>query len=232
MTCQVRELFYYPDGRMNNVDVRYNFLLGGSRVGLVGVSNRSRSLDFYKVNVADRSLTKVGSFAPGSDITTPRGFALYHSPVTGKYSAYVTDSGKTEQWELDGSSGSVTGRLVRKWTLSGPAHSEGLVTDDEMGRLYVAQEDAGGIWRYGAEPGDSTAGTRVVSTTENGGDIAQDIKGIAIYYGGGGAGTFSPPARAPTGSTPTRATTTVRWATSRSWPGTVWMRLPAWTVST
>ena len=183
-----RELFYYPDGRMNNVDVRYNFPLGSSRVGLVGVSNRVRSLDFYKVNESDRSLTKVGSFAPTANIGTPRGFSFYHSPDTGKYFAYVTDIGKVEQWELDGSTGSVTGRLVRSWTVSGPAHTEGLVADDEMKRLYIAQEDIGGIWRYGAEPGDSTAGTKVVSTTENGGDIVQDIKGISIYYGSGGTG--------------------------------------------
>ena len=181
-----RELFYYPDGRMNNVDVRYNFPLGGSRVGLVGVSNRVRSLDFYKVNESDRSLTKVGSFAPTSNIATPRGFSLYHSPESGKYFAFVTDSGKVEQWELDGSTGSVTGRLARSWTLG--AVTEGLVADDEMKRLYVAQEDIGGIWRFGAEPGDSTVGTRVVSTTQNGGDIVQDIKGISIYYGSGGAG--------------------------------------------
>lgn len=183
-----RELFYYPDGRMNNVDVRYNFPLGSSRVGLVGVSNRARSLDFYKVNESDRSLTKVGSFAPTASIATPRGFSFYHSPDTGKYFAYVTDIGKVEQWELDGSTGSVKGRLVRSWTVSGPAHTEGLVADDEMKRLYIAQEDIGGIWRYGAEPGDPTAGTRVVSTTESGGDIVQDIKGISIYYGSGGAG--------------------------------------------
>ncbi|MCO4253600.1 phytase [Pseudarthrobacter raffinosi] len=183
-----RELFYYPDGRMNNVDVRYNFPLGSSRVGLVGASNRVRSLDFYKVNESDGSLTKVGSFAPTANIGTPRGFSFYHSQETGKYFAYVTDIGKVEQWELDGSTGSVTGRLVRSWTVSGPAHTEGLVADDEMKRLYIAQEDIGGIWRYGAEPGDSTAGTIVVSTTENGGDIVQDIKGISIYYGSGGAG--------------------------------------------
>ncbi|WP_083510347.1 phytase [Pseudarthrobacter sulfonivorans] len=183
-----RELFYYPDGRMNNVDVRYNFPLGSSRVGLVGASNRARSLDFYKVNESDRSLTKVGSFAPTANIGTPRGFSFYHSPETGKYFAYVTDIGKVEQWELDGSTGSVTGRLVRSWTVSGPAHTEGLVADDEMKRLYLAQEDIGGIWRYGAEPGDSTVGTKVVNTIENGGDIVQDIKGISIYYGSGGAG--------------------------------------------
>jgi myo-inositol-hexaphosphate 3-phosphohydrolase len=183
-----RQLFYYPDGRMNNVDVRYNFPLGSSRVGLVGVSNRERSLDFYKVNDSDGSLTKAGSFLPTASIATPRGFSFYHSPDTGKYFAYVTDIGKVEQWELDGSTGSVTGRLVRSWTVSGPAHTEGLVADDEMKRIYIAQEDIGGIWRYGAEPGDSTAGTRVVSTTENGGDIVQDIKGISIYYGSGGGG--------------------------------------------
>lgn len=181
-----RELFYYPDGRMNNVDVRYNFPLGSSRVGLVGVSNRVRSLDFYKVNESDRSLTKVGSFAPTTNIATPRGFSFYHSPDTGKYFAYVTDSGKVEQWELDGSTGSVTGKLVRSWTVGGP--TEGLVADDEMRRIYVAQEDVGGIWRYSAEPGSPTTGTKVVSTTENGGDIVQDIKGISIYYGSGGAG--------------------------------------------
>ncbi|WP_457974440.1 phytase [Arthrobacter sp. D1-17] len=183
-----RELFYYPDGRMNNVDVRYNFPLGSNRVGLVGASNRARSLDFYKVNESDRSLTKVGSFAPTANIGTPRGFSFYHSPDTGKYFAYVTDIGKVEQWELDGSTGSVTGRLVRSWTVSGPAHTEGLVADDEMKRLYIAQEDIGGIWRYGAEPGDPTVGTKVVNTIENGGDIVQDIKGISIYYGSGGAG--------------------------------------------
>lgn len=183
-----RQLFYYPDGRMNNVDVRYNFPLGSSKVGLVGASNRERSLDFYKVNDADGSLTKAGSFLPTANISTPRGFSFYHSPDTGKYFAYVTDVGKMEQWELDGSTGSVTGKLVRSWTVSGPTHTEGLVADDEMKRIYVAQEDVGGIWRYGAEPGDSTTGTKVVSTTENGGDIIQDIKGISIYYGSGGAG--------------------------------------------
>jgi hypothetical protein len=57
-----------------------------------------------------------------------------------------------------------------------------------MQRIYLAQEDIGGIWRYGAEPGDPTTGTKVVSTDEDGGEIGQDIKGITIYYGSGGGG--------------------------------------------
>ena len=180
------QLFFYADGRMNNVDVRYNFPLGNESVALVAVSNRERSIDFYRVNVADRSLTKAGSFPPTADIATPRGISLYHSPVTKKFHVFVTDVGNTEQYELDGSSGVVRGALVRKIKLTSP--TEGLVTDDELQRLYIAQENAGGIWRFGAEPGDPTSGTRVVATTDNGGDIVQDIKGISIYYGSGGTG--------------------------------------------
>lgn len=181
-----KQLYFYPDGRMNNVDVRYNFPLGGASVALVGVTNRERSIDFYQVNVADRSLTKVGSFLPTSAIATPRGISLYHSPVSGEYYAFVTDLGNTEQYRLDGSTGSVRGTLVRSIKLASP--TEGLVTDDEMKRLYIAQENVGGIWRFGAEPSDPTIGTRVVATTENGGDIVQDIKGLALYYRAGGAG--------------------------------------------
>src|SRR5687768_12690185 len=33
-----RELYYYPDGKMNNVDLRYDFPLGDARVALVGAS--------------------------------------------------------------------------------------------------------------------------------------------------------------------------------------------------
>jgi len=181
-----QRLYFYQHGRMNNVDVRYNFLLGGSPVSLVGASNRGGTLDFYRVNVSDRSLTQVGSFAVSPAIATPRGFAFYHSPDTGKYYAFVSDSGNTDQYEISGATGAVTGALVRQFTLSNP--TEGLVADDELKRVYVAEENVGGIWRYGAEPGDGTTGVKIDSTTETGGNIVQDVKGISIYYGSGGAG--------------------------------------------
>jgi myo-inositol-hexaphosphate 3-phosphohydrolase len=183
-----RELYFKADGRLNNDDVRYNFPLGSSRVAIVGATNRvARTLDFYKVNDTDRSLTKVGSVPVSSAITTPRGFALYHSPTSGKYYAFVTDSGKTEQYELSGASGQVTGTLVRKLATISNA-TEGLVADDELGRLYIAEEDIGGVWRFGAEPTDPTTGVRFATTTENGGPIKQDVKGLTIYYASNGRG--------------------------------------------
>lgn len=184
-----KELRFYAVGRMNNVDVRYNFPLGGSLVDIVGVTNRDvpHSLDFYKVNPADRSLTMVGRVPVSSELKTPRGFALYHSPDSGKYYAFVSDSGKTWQYELSGATGSVTGTLVRKLPTISNA-TEGLVADDELKRLYIAEEDIGGIWRFGAEPGDTTPGVRIDTTTEVGGNIKQDVKGLTIYYGNNGTG--------------------------------------------
>ena len=184
------EKFFYPDERLNNVDIRYNVPLGGQRVTLVGATNRDNGrVDFWKVDESDGSLSRVGSMPTSSAILTPRGFAMYHSPVSGKYYAFVTDRGHTDQYLLDGSSGQMTGTLVRQMLLHNA--TEGLVADDFYARVYVAEEDIGGITRYGAEPGDPITGTRIDTTTDNPtdpGHIVQDAKGLTMYYGSVGAG--------------------------------------------
>ena len=182
-----RQLFFYPDGRLNNVDVRYSFPLGSARVSLVGATNRVLGrVDFYRVDPATRGLVKAGSVATSPAIGTPRGFSFYVSPVTGKYYAFVTDGGRTDQYELGGATGSVTGTLVRQFTRPNP--TEGLVADDKLGRVYLAEENVGGIWRYGGEPGDGATAVKVDGTTETGGTIIQDVKGLALYYGANGRG--------------------------------------------
>jgi myo-inositol-hexaphosphate 3-phosphohydrolase len=184
------EKYFYPVERLNNVDIRYNVPLGSSRATIVGATNRDNGrVDFWKVNEADGSLTSVGSMPTSSAILTPRGFSMYHSPISGKYYAFVTDRGHTDQYLLDGSSGQITGTLVRQMLLHGP--TEGLVADDFYGRLYVAQEDIGGVARYGAEPGDPITSTFIDTTVDNPtdpGHIVQDAKGLSMYYGKDGAG--------------------------------------------
>jgi myo-inositol-hexaphosphate 3-phosphohydrolase len=184
------ELFFYPDDRVNNVDIRYNFPLGSKKVTLVGATNRDNGrVDYWTVNESNGSLTPIGSVATSSAILTPRGFAMYHSPSSGKYYAFVTDRGHTDQYELDGSSGTLKGTLVRQMLLHNP--TEGLAADDNYAQVYVAEEDIGGITRYGAEPGDGTTGVRIDNTTDNPttpGHIVQDVKGLSIYYGRNGAG--------------------------------------------
>jgi myo-inositol-hexaphosphate 3-phosphohydrolase len=198
-----RQLYFYSDGNLNNVDVRYNFPLGDTRASLVAVTNRADpvSLIFYSVNVTDRSLLKVGEvLLGGSGIDQPRGLALYHSAISGKYYAFVTNFGTNivYQFDLDGTSGSVTGAIVRSFDVG--TTTEGMVADDDLQRLYVSEEDVG-IWRYGAEPGDGDTRTLVDGVVSDGGHLIPSIKGTAIYYrsdGGGyliasseGAGNFS-----------------------------------------
>jgi myo-inositol-hexaphosphate 3-phosphohydrolase len=182
-----RQLHFYLHGSMNNVDLRYNFPLGSERIALVGVTERnveSTGVRFYKVNVADRSLIEVGRIStPGR----PRGFGMYHSPVSGKYYAFVHDfnTNVVTQFELDGSNGSVRGTAMRSFD-NGDS-SEGISADDELQRVYVSEEKVG-LWRYGAEPGDGSTRTLVDRTVATGGRIVENVKNSAIYYGRQGTG--------------------------------------------
>ncbi|MBT2522429.1 phytase, partial [Arthrobacter sp. ISL-28] len=117
----------------------------------------------------------------------PRGFGMYHSPVSGKYYAFVHDfnTNVITQFELDGSNGSVRGTAVRSFD-NGDS-SEGISADDELQRVYVSEEEVG-VWRYGAEPGDGSTRTLVDRTVATGGRIVENVKNSAIYYGRQGTG--------------------------------------------
>ena len=73
-----------------------------------------------------------------------------------------------EQWELfDNGSGKVDGVRVRSFDVG--SQTEGMVADDQLGYLYVGEEDVG-IWRYGAEPTDpADNANRFLVDSTNGG---------------------------------------------------------------
>lgn len=226
------ELAFYPDGRMNNVDVRYDIPLGSGRADIVGVShrpdsgNKGGSFDFYRVNSDSRTLSlinRVTLSSLGKTDVMARGFAMYRSPVDGSFYVFGSDSGKTDQYRLDGSSGQIRLTWVRRLKLACP--TEGLQADDGMARLYVAEENLAGvgcpddppgpgIWRFGAEPDDDPTGTLLANSAP------PTSRASACTTRRRAAGTWSPPARATTPSTSTAATTTPTSAGSRSPPAT------------
>jgi len=179
-----RQLFYYADSRPNNVDIRYDFPLGGARVTLVVTSDAGAdALRVYKVNPATRGLEHVsaGDLAVGIGVY---GLCMYHSPVSGKYYVFDSDSsGTTQQWELFDNAGKVDTRKVR--TLDVGSTSEGCVADDDTGALYLAEEDVA-IWRYNAEPSGGTTRTKVDGAGD--GRLVPDIEGLTLYYATNGAG--------------------------------------------
>jgi myo-inositol-hexaphosphate 3-phosphohydrolase len=180
-----------PDGRPDNVDLRKGFQLGGREVDLVGVGDAGAgnpgdgSLRFYVIDPGTRQLTNVTA---GGNLTfdvVSYGFCMYKSPVSGKVYAFTEDKrdGRVEQVELFDSGGQVAGRVVRSLAVGG--QTEGCVADDGLSSFYISQENTA-IWRYGAEPGDSTTDRVAVDTVANG-RLAQ-IEGLTIVYQPGGTG--------------------------------------------
>jgi 3-phytase len=179
------QIQWLSDGSLNNVDIRYNFPLGGQSVALVTVSDRTHhTIAAYKVNPTTRGLENVGAIS--TQFGEPYGTCMYHSPVSGKYYAFVNNqSGEVEQWELfDNGSSRVDGSLVRTFDVG--SQTEGCVADDRLADFYIGEE-ATGIWKYGAEPGDGIARTQV-DKTGSGGHLTADVEGLTLYYASDGTG--------------------------------------------
>ncbi len=171
--------------RMNGVDVRDGFSLGAETVPLVSVTNRvTNGVDFFRIDPSTRTLTQVGAVV--SSVPGAAGLCMYHSSSSGRFFAIVTHGGNgiLEQFELDGSAGTVTAQLVR--TIDARSTIEGCVADDALRHLYVSQETKG-IWRYAAEPTGGSTRT-LVDDDSTAGHLVPDVEGLAIWYGPSGTG--------------------------------------------
>jgi 3-phytase len=110
---------------------------------------------------------------------------MYHSAKSGSYYVFANDSvdGKIRQWKLTDRKGKVGIELVREIVVGSQA--EGCAADDELGSLYVAEEDVG-LWKYSAEPDGGTARNSIDDVEK--GNLTDDVEGVAIYYDKNGTG--------------------------------------------
>jgi 3-phytase len=166
-----------------NVDVRYGFPLGGAAVDIVAATRGG--LRVYGVNPSTRTLAGI---TDGSSISTNggEGLCLYRSAASGRFYAFqITQAGAVQQWWLrdNDSDGSVDAELVRSFNVGSEA--EGCVADDDLGHLYISEEDVG-VWRYRGEPTAGSTRTLVDSVTS--GRLVADAEGLAIVRPAGGAG--------------------------------------------
>ncbi|MGF7029453.1 3-phytase [Paenibacillus mucilaginosus] len=181
-----RQKYSYETGRMNNIDVRYGFKLAGQTVDIAAATNRTtNSIDIFAIDKSTGALRAVSGTPIVSSMSEVYGFSLYHSLKTGKYYALVLGKeGEFEQYELfDNGKGFIDGKKVREFKLA--TQSEGIVADDEYGRLYIAEEEAG-VWLYGAEPGDGDVRETVAAV--DGVKLTADVEGLTLYYAEDGEG--------------------------------------------
>lgn len=180
-------LQFVADGRMNNVDVRDGFRLGGRTVSLVTASNRTTDgISIYRIDPATRQLIDVANGVQPSGFVDPYGLCMYNSARTGDTYVFVNgDEGSMRQFRLsDAGNGRVNATPVRDIPFA--SQTEGCVADDETGVLYVGEEDVG-LWRIGAEPdaGTTPASFATVETNEA---LKDDLEGIGLYDLGDGRG--------------------------------------------
>lgn len=175
------------DGPMNNVDIRPAFRLGGRIVDLAcATSTADGAIAVYAIDRQTGQLAR----APGGTIRTGMtniyGLCM-HRDNAGRTYVFVNDrASNVHQYRLHDRGGSIEGELVRSFVVGGGV--EGMVADDELGHLYIGEEE-NGIWRYGAEPGFHQNGRRLVDTTLSG-RLTEDIEGLTIAVLADGSGVL------------------------------------------
>ncbi|MFV0521507.1 MAG: phytase [Mangrovibacterium sp.] len=172
---------YYEDGKMNNVDVCYEFKLGADTIDIVASSNRTtKGISLYKIT-SGGILSKIGNDLISKMHGEVYGFCLYVSPKDQKYYAFVNSkNGEVEQWELTDDSGHIVGNIVRRFDLG--TQTEGMIADNENQTIFIGEERKG-IYKFNAEPDGSIQGEFVnMSSKSENKNIEFDIEGLSIYY--------------------------------------------------
>lgn len=180
---QGKELFFYPDGRMNNVDVRYDFPFGNKKIDIVACSNRSdKCINLYQIN-ADGSLNSLKTEGFESDMeANVYGFCLGKDLANNVFYAFANSKkGEWRQWYFStNDEGIVVARIVRKFQFE--SKLEGMVCDDISRTVFTGEEDTG-IWYSPIDPQSKKMEMIKNSDLRVNKNLKADIEGLAVYRG-------------------------------------------------
>lgn len=173
-----RALSFTPSPRLNNVDLRDRVSIGGALGILVAASDRqdeaNAKMALFRLDAAAKVLIPLASIPVGPG--EAYGMCLWQRKRDQALFGFVVlKDGRIDQMAFDLSGAVPTATRVRSMKLG--TQSEGCVVDDRTGTLYVAEEDVG-LWRFDAEPSDST--TPIPLPRADGQRLVIDAEGLAI----------------------------------------------------
>lgn len=176
---------FFPVGRLNNVDLRGKWMVGGEEKVLIAATDRTKlGITFFMLDPKTLAVSHLeGSFI-AAGLGDPYGMCLYRSRKDDRLYAFaIGKDGEVRQFALKPTAtGAVEGSLVRVFQVG--SISEGCVVDDRTGALYVAEEMKG-IWRYNAEA-DGQAERQMIAAVD-GVELVADIEGLTLApYGENG----------------------------------------------
>lgn len=160
-------------GRLNNVDVRQNIQLGGSKVDLAVATQRDdNSMMLFTIN-ADGVVAEAGRFPTG--LKSIYGMCLYQ-PASGGVEAFINDKdGTFQQYSIGLEGNKFSATLLRSFKVA--TQPEGCVADDANARLFLGEETRG-VWTTSADAAKPDAMTMVLPV---GAHLTADVEGMAIY---------------------------------------------------
>ncbi|MFH0946493.1 MAG: phytase [Planctomycetota bacterium] len=180
------------NGRINAVDLRPAVPLGGTLTTLIlGAETEHEQLVFYTLNAVTRLVEELpdARFNVGVD---PEEVCLYQSRVDGTLFAFVSGEDLEQQGRFWVEQYRIFERptvplgMERIRRLEFDSQAEGLVADDHLGHLYVAEQDVG-IWKLSVNPQDKSPRTRIDSTGLLG-NLFCEVDGLTLSCGGEAGG--------------------------------------------
>ncbi|WP_022962562.1 phytase [Halopseudomonas pelagia] len=171
---QGKELQFLPVGRLNNVDLRYDFAFAGQTVDLAVASNRDgNSLHLFAIDQSSGELTDIGQIPTSLDEIY--GLCMSQSPQGEIYAIPNDKDGRFQQYHITAEADQVRGELVREFATQ--TQPEGCVADDQRQTLFIGEEDVA-VWALDASADAPTTLHKVVGI---GGLVKDDIEGLAFY---------------------------------------------------
>jgi len=181
-------------GRMNNIDVAYDFPFGGRTIDIAVATDRNeeKMRIFRLPDMTPIDNGGIDTFVGETDDRRAMGLAIYSRPSDGAFFAIVSrkfgQSG-SYLWQYlleDAGDGTIKATKVRAFgEFVGGKEIEALAVDNELGYVYYSDETAG-VHKYLADPDAPDADQELAFFGDDG--FAQDQEGISIYKVNDGTG--------------------------------------------
>ena len=172
---------YLNDGKLNNVDVRYNFQLKNNDIIDIAIAtNRStNTLIIYKIDNDTCNLINITSPVNNYVLNDIYGLTLfkdfYHDIL---YAIVTSTTGVVDFlqiYEDQTYSGYLNINRIQSFSLS--SISEGCVVDDINKKLYIAEENKG-VWMFEITNQIEIPGKYIIDISES--NLVADLEGLAL----------------------------------------------------
>ncbi|MFA7439988.1 MAG: phytase [Sphingomonadaceae bacterium] len=168
---------FFPDGPMNNVDLREGFVVDGKPQVLVAASEREKfGIMTWLLDPATLEVRRYGFLPTGREaggFGEPYGFCM--GLVNGEYLALVNNKdGEARVFAITAGPNGPTMEQRHRFKVG--SQTEGCVVDDANGHFYLGEEDVA-IWRFDLAAPETPP---VQIATADGTRLVDDIEGLTL----------------------------------------------------